>query len=168
MVLAFVKWLVPQCRNSELDNNMGGLYYGDQVTVPVIGSKDGTSITSVALTNAYDVANKTKIIPCGGYSKINFDILYTMGSGETSNSIEARVRCSPDGTNFYRLPNEAVSAGVSTLTTREFTFVGADAAAATISIGLDIFYKFVEISTKETGVASNAGTVYVEATLSGR
>jgi hypothetical protein len=144
------------------------LHYETQTTFPIIGTKKGTTVTPVALTNSYDVANKTKIIPCGGYSKINFDVLYTMGAAETSNSVELRIEGSPDGTNFYRIPNESVSGGTSTLTAREFTFVGANAAAATISIGLDIFYKYVRISAKETGVASNAGTVYIEATLSGK
>jgi len=145
-----------------------GLYYQSQDTFAIIGSKSGTTLTSVALTASYDVANKTNIFETGGYSKLNLDILYTMGATETSNSIEIRVQGSPDGTNMYRIPNEVVSAGTSTLTAREFTFVGTDAAAATISIGLDVFYKFVEVSVKETGKATNFGTVYVEATLSGK
>lgn len=145
------------------------LYYASQVTIPIIGSKDGTTRTAVALTTAYDVANKTKILETGGFSKLNLDALYTTGSGETNNSIELRVEGSPDGTNFYRIANEAVSGGTSTLTQREFTFVGASAATAyTISIGLDIFYKYVRVSAKESGVVTNAGTIYVEATLSGK
>ena len=144
------------------------LYYPTQELSVLIGTKSGTTRTAVTLTAAYDVANKTKTIETGGYSKLNLDILYTMGSGETTNSIETRIECSPDGTNWYRIPNESVSAGTSTLTAREFTFVGADAAAATISIGLDIFYKYMKISAKETGVAANFGTVYVEGTLSGK
>ena len=144
------------------------LSYGNHVTFPVIGTKDGTTRTSVALTDAYDVANKTKDFAVGGYSKANFDILYTMGATETTNSIEFRVECSPDGTNWYRIPNESVSGATSTLTAREFTFVGADAVAATISIGLDIFYKYLKVSVKETGKVTNFGTVYVECTLSGQ
>src|SRR3990167_3852187 len=127
------------------------LYYPVQQVSTLVGSKSGTTLTSVALTDAYDVANKTKVIECGGFSKINFDILYTMGATETSNSIELRVEGSPDGTNFYRIANESVSGGTSTLTRREFTYVGADAVAATISIGLDIFYKYLKVSVKETG-----------------
>lgn len=147
-----------------------GLSYSKQNTFVIVGSKNEmTNVrTSVALTTAYDVANKTKIIPVGGFSKLNIDILYTTGSGETSNSVEMRVQASPDGVNFYRIPNEAVSAGTSTLTQREFTFVGAAAATAyTISVGLDIFYKYVELSFKESGVVTNAGTIFAEGTLSG-
>jgi hypothetical protein len=109
----------------------------------------------------------TKTFKVGGYSKLDLAILYTMGAAETANSIEIQVEQSSDGVNFYRIPNETVSGGTSTLTAREFTFVGTNAAAATISIGLDIFYKYIKVSVKETGVAANAGTAYVEGTLSG-
>jgi hypothetical protein len=147
-----------------------GLSYPNQITFAVIGSRLAASPftrTSVALTSAYN-ADVTKSFAVGDYSKMNLDVLYTMGATESTNSIELKVEGSPDGTNWYRLPNESVSSGTSTLTAREFTFVGTNADAATISIGIDIFYKFIKVSAKETGVASNAGTVYVEATLSGR
>jgi hypothetical protein len=142
------------------------LYYPTQLRMTLIGSKAGTTRTSSALTTDY--ADNAKSIKTGGFSKLNLDVLYTMGATESSNSIELKVEGSPDGTNFYRIANEAVSGGTSTLTAREFTFVGVNAAAATISIGLDIFYKYVKVSAKETGVASNAGTAYIEATLSGK
>lgn len=141
--------------------------YKNLDTLVLIGSKSGTTRTSATLTAAYDAAATTKIFETGGFTKLNLDILYTMGATESSNSIEVRLRGSPDRTNFYRLSNESVSGGTSTLTAREFTFVGADAAAATISIGIDCFYKFMDVSIKETGKATNFGTVYVEATLAG-
>lgn len=146
-----------------------GLYYESQQIVPVIGTKSSTNTrTSVALTNAYDNAATTKIVEVGGYSKVDFAILYTMGASETGNSIEVRVDQSPDGVNFYRIPNETVSGGSSVLSAREFSFVGTNGTTSTISIGLDIFYKYVRVSFKETGVASNAGSVFCEGTLSGK
>lgn len=143
------------------------LSYNTHLSFPVIGTKSGTTRTAVSLPTSYN-GTVTKTFETSGYPKLNLDVLYTMGATETSNSVELKIECSPDGTNFYRIPNEAVSGGTSTLTAREFTFVGADAAAASISIGLDIFYKYVKVSAKETGVATNAGTVYVEGTLSGQ
>lgn len=140
--------------------------YKTQITHPIIGTKSGTTRTPVALTANY--ANNMKSFEVGGFTKINLDCLYTMGATETSNSIEIRVEGSPDGTNWYRLPNEAVSGATSTLTAREFIFVGTDAAAATISIGIDIFYKYFRVAVKESGVVTNAGTIYVEYTLSGQ
>lgn len=143
-----------------------GLKYNAQTTFVVLGSKSGTTRTASTLTNVY--TGNTKTFEVGGWSKMDLALNYTMGAGETSNSIEVKVEQSPDGTNFYRIPNESVAGGTSTLTAREFTFVGADAAAATISIGLDIFYKYVKVSVKETGVVTNAGSIYAEATLSGQ
>lgn len=146
---------------------MSGLYYTSQNPFVVIGSKSGTTRTAVTLPAAYN-GTVTKTFATGGFSKLNLDVLYTMGASETSNSIELKVEASPDGTNFYRIPNDTTVTGTSTLTAREFTFVGTNADAATISIGLDIFYKFVKVSAKETGVSSNSGTVYIEGTLSGK
>lgn len=151
---------------------MGGLYYPSQQKFVAVGSKDGTTRTSTALTTSYQSessSNPTKSFQCAGFSKVNFDILYTMGSGESGNTIEFKVEGSPDGSNWYRLANESASSGTSTLYAREFTHTGNDASTSAISLGLDIFYKYLRISFKEGGtVDSNAGTVYCEVTLSGK
>ncbi len=143
------------------------LYYPSQTVFVVIGTKSGTTRTAVTLPTAYD-STVTKTFKTGGYSKLNLDIFYTMGAAETSNTIDLKIEGSPDGTNFYRIPNETVSGGTSTLTASEFQFVGSDATTATISIGLDIFYKYMKVSAKEGGFSANHGTVYVEGTLSGQ
>jgi hypothetical protein len=143
------------------------LYYGSQTVATIIGTKAGTTRTSAALTTSY--ADNSKTLKVGGYSKVNLDVLYTTGAAETNNSVEIKFEGSPDGTNFYQTVNESVSGGTSTLALREFAYVGASAATAySFSIGLDIFYKYLKISVKESGVAANAGSVYVEATLSGQ
>lgn len=149
------------------------LHYEHSDPFVIFGSKNTTTLatTSIALTSAYQSESAgvpTKSFKTAGMSKLNLDLIYTMGAAETSNSIEIKFEGSPDGTNWYRIPNEAVSGGTSTITAREFTFVGTNAAAATISIGLDIFYRFMKVSAKETGVAANAGTVYGEVTLLGK
>ena len=144
------------------------LNYPVQQIITLIGSKSGTTRTSVTLTDAYGVANKTTIFPTGGMTKVNFSILYTMGATETTNSVELRLESSSDGTNFYRIPNEAVSAGTSTLTLREFPWVAVNAAPSSISLPLDLQDKYMRISVKETGVVTNFGTIYVEAIISGK
>lgn len=160
---------------------MGGLHYKSVDTFPIIGSvvytyeSDYTTIatatrTSVTLTDAYQAESSstpTKTFKTSHYSKLNLDVLYTMGGSETSNSIELKIEGSPDGINFYRIANDLTSGATSTLTAREFTFVGTNAAAATISVGLDIFYEYFRVSAKETGVATNFGTIYCEATILG-
>lgn len=148
-----------------------GLAYAEQTTRTIWGTISGTTRSSVALTAAYQAQSgftvPTYKFETGGFSKMNLSVLYTMGATETSNSLEIKVEQSADGTNFYRIPNDAASAGTSTLTAREFTFVGTNAAAATISVGLDLFYKYIKVSGKETGKVTNFGTVYAEVTLSG-
>ena len=143
------------------------LRYQEQQLGVLIGSKSGTTRTAIALVSTYD-ATTTKSIETGGFSQIVLDVNYTMGATETSNSIEIKVEVSQDGTNFYRLMNEGVSGGTSTLTVREFTYTGVNAAAAPISLPLDVMYKYMKFSFKETGVASNVGSVYAEYCLSGQ
>lgn len=160
-----------------------GLYYTDTITFPVFGSiaytylNDKVTIstatrTAVELESTYQnesgATEATKTFKTEGFSKLNLDILYTMGASETSNSIEIKAEGSPDGVNYYRIPNESVTAGTSTITARELTFVGANGAATTISWGCDIFYKYMKLSAKETGVASNKGSIYGEVTLLGK
>jgi hypothetical protein len=144
---------------------MSGLHYPNQYVVPVIGSKDGTTITEVALTAAYSGNNQS--FPTAGMSKMNLDISYTMNAADSANSIQVQLEGSNDGVNFFRLPNDETSGATSTITAREFTYVGAAGTNAKISIGLDIFYKFMKVSIKETA-ATTLGTVFVEATLNGK
>ncbi len=144
------------------------LFYRSQDQFPLFGTKLTSAPftrTPVALTAAY--TGTTKEIKSAGYSKFNLDVLYTMGAAETANTLEIKIEASFDGVNWYRIPNESNTNGVSTLYARNWTFTGTDAAAATISIGIDIFYKYLKISVQETGVAANAGTIFAEATLSG-
>jgi hypothetical protein len=146
-----------------------GLRYDSQQTFPVFGTKLETSPftrTPATLTAAY--TGNAKEFKVAGFSKFDLAVLYTMGAAETANTIEVKFEHSPDGTNWYRIPNESNTNGVSTLYARNWTFTGTDAAAATISIGIDVFYKYLKVSVQETGVAANAGTIYAEGTLSGQ
>lgn len=142
------------------------LRYKNQQLGVLIGSKSGTTRTAVALQSSYH-ADLTKEIETGGFSQIVVDMNYTMGATETANSIEMRVKVSQDGTNYYQIVNETVSAGTSTITAREFTYVGVNAAASAISIPLDVMYRYMQFEFKESGVVTNAGTLYAEYTLSG-
>lgn len=148
-----------------------GLYYPTQTAVVLIGTKVGTTRTAAALTTAYTGNNK--VFHTAGYSELVVDISYTTGSGETNNSIEIKLEDSAekvsDAVNFYQLTNESASAGTSTITQREFTFVGAAAATTyNLSYRIDISYPTMKLSVKESGVAANAGTIFVEGTLSGK
>lgn len=152
-----------------------GLSFPEQNNFAIVGTKllvAPYTRTPWVLTAAYPTTetgtNALKSFRTTGMSKLNLDVFYTEGATESANSVQLRIEVSPDGTNWYAIPNETVSGGTSTLSAREFTFVGNDATTATISIGLDIFNKFVRVAAKETGVVTNFGTLYVEATTSGR
>ncbi len=147
--------------------------YETQQPFVAIGTKSGTTRTSITLESTYQTESgqtkPTKTFACGGMTKMNIDLLYTLGASETANSIEVKIEASSDGTNYYRVPADTTAGGTSTITEREFTFVGANTTAPyAIGISLDIFYKFLKISIKETGVAANKGTIYGEVTQSGK
>ncbi len=142
------------------------LYYPNVTPVIWIGTKSGTTITAHALTNVYTGSTATKYV--SGFSEMTIDVQYITGAAETNNSIDIKIEHSVDGTNFYQLTNEAASAGVSTLTARNFNFVGASAATTyAFSYRLDISYKYIRVSAQEEGVAANAGTVFIEGVLAG-
>jgi len=144
-------------------------YFPSVRTDVLVGSKTSASvITSVALTDAYDVANKTKTVDVGSFTRVSFDIAYTVGASETSNTIHMRLDASSDGVNFFQLGNESATAGASVITQREITFVGAAAGTYKISSMMDISYKKIRVSFKESGVVTNAGSVYCEISLSGK
>lgn len=145
----------------------GGLFYPVLSQVTLVGTKSGTTCTPVALTANYN-STVSKTFPVGGNSELVLYIAYTTGSGETSNSIETKIEAGNDSTNLYQLTNEHALAGVSTITQREFTFVGASAGTAyKITYRLDVTYPIMKVSFKESGVVTNAGTVFCEATLGG-
>lgn len=150
----------------------GGNYYPITKITPLIGSKDDSNTrTSIEMESTYQsesATEATKTFETGGYSKMNFYILYTMGAAETSNSVEFKIEGSSDRTNFYQFVNDTTSGATSTLTQREFTVVGNNGSTIAIAVPLDVQDKYCRISFKETGVASNKGSVFAEVTLSGR
>lgn len=143
-----------------------GYTFQSKPAAVLIGSKSGTTRTGEELESTYD-AGATAAIETGGMSKATFYIDYVMGSSETGNSIQVRIKTSPDNTNWYQLVNESASGGTSTLDEREFTFTGVDATTAPIVLPLDINDLNLQIEVKETGVGSVKGTVFVEVVLGG-
>ena len=147
------------------------LNYPTIQTAVLFGSKTAANVaTGVTLESTYQTDEATtaiKTFETGGFSKLALGIIYTMGAAETTNSIEVRIEQSPDKVNWYRIMNDSTSGATSTLTAREFLFVGTNGAAANIDIFLDIAYKYMRVAVKETGVAANKGTAFGEATLSG-
>lgn len=120
-----------------------------------------TAFSNVTLTNAF--TGNQFVVDCGGMSKLTLDVNYAMGSAETGNTMEFQLEHSPDnGTNWYKLVIDTTTT-VSTITPRVWTM-----APEKLNVIVDIAYKKVRLSLKETGVATNYGTATVVATLSGQ
>lgn len=151
--------------------SFGGNRHPQTDTHVLIGSKTAAGVrTGVELESTYSTTEDTeptKTFAVAGFTKLTLDGAYTMGASETGNTIEAIVESSTDRVNWTALSNDNTSGATSTLTNREFQFTGVDGDTDQFQIFLDIAYKYVRVSFKETGVASNKGNVFVEATLVG-
>ena len=98
------------------------LMYSQQDEYAIIGSKSGTTRTSVALPTRYIyTGTASKAFETGEFTKVELGVLYTAGTGETANTLLIRVEGSPDGTNFYKFANDSTSGATSTITLREFS-----------------------------------------------
>lgn len=151
---------------------MSGLSYETTQISTLIGSQTAAGVrTGVTLESTYQAESSTKAtksFKIAGFSKLNLSILYTMGAAETANTVEIRMEQSPDGINWYQLVNDTTSAGTSTLDAREFVFTGVNASTKEISLPLDISDAYCRVSFKESGVASNKGTLFCKITLLGQ
>lgn len=127
------------------------LYYENQ-PVDVIFS-------GVTLTSAY--TGNRKSFETGGFTKLSLDVTYTMGAAESANTLEIQLESSPNGTDWYVLVIDATTT-ISAITARAWQM-----SEGSLNFMLDIAYKYVRVSIKETGVASNAGTATITTTLSG-
>lgn len=151
--------------------SFGGHRHPQTDTYVLIGSKTAAGVrTGVELESTYSTTEDTeptKTFAVAGYTKMTLDFLYTMGGSETSNTIEVKLEGSPDRVNWYELSNDDTSGATSTLTNREFQVTGTNGSTKEFQIFIDVAYKYVRVSCKESGVASNKGNVFCEATLVG-
>ena len=145
------------------------LYYQSQNPLIIIGSATAAGTrTGTTLTSAYTGAAKATFAT-GSMSKLNLDIAYTTGTSETGTTLAWKVEVSPDNINWYRIQNEAVSTGTSTLSDREWQHAGGTGATTyNIALGIDIFNKYAKVSFKENSVSSNYGSLFCALTLSGK
>lgn len=117
---------------------------------------DDVTLTANHTDNEY-------VLSVAGMEKLSLDIDYAQGAAETGNICHFKIEHSTDGTNWHQLVIDDTTT-VSDITGREWNITG-DAA---LNVILDIAYKQVRISVRETGVVANAGTVTMVALPSGR
>lgn len=116
---------------------------------------DGVTLTTGFADNRYS----TEV---GGMSKLSLDIDYTRGATEASSKLQMQIEHSTDNVNWYSLVIDETST-VSTITPRVWELEGTNK----VNIILDIAYKNIRISVKESGAVTNAGTVSIGYVVSG-
>lgn len=128
-------------------------YYPNQVTRP--------AFENVTLTAAF--SGNRKSFETEGMEKLSLDIKYLQGATESANKIELQLEHSPDkGTTWYSLVIDATGA-TSVLTPRVWEVTGDN----NVNIIVDIAYKMMRLSIRESGVVTNFGTATVTYTVSG-
>jgi len=129
------------------------LYYPSQVSRNIF--------SSVALTAAY--TGNAVSFTTEGFSKLSLDISYAMGATETLNTMEIKLDASHNGSDWYTLVIDETTT-VSEISPRAWQI----SVDGNYNIIVDIAYKFMRCSIKETGVVTNAGTASITYTLSGQ
>ena len=116
-------------------------------------TRSGTIRESSELTASFVPGT---IIDVEDYGVLSLLVKYTMGSGETGNSVVLKVELSVDGTNFYCETDNEVSLSVKTYT---FEALSPPGTYDLIKVDVPIAgMKYARVSAKEVGVASQYGT----------
>jgi hypothetical protein len=138
-----------------------------------------TLATNQTLTASYVIAAKTGAdvtyplyIELTGIDQVTLDYSYTTGVGESSNTIELKVELAnpangfPVDADWVQEPQMSVSGGTTTIVGNIYQSAGASAATTySYKAYIPVSDKFMRVSVKESGVASNAGNVSIKATL---
>lgn len=134
-------------------------FYANQ---PVVVAFNNVALTSAYTGNRYSLVTKE-------FAKLSLDVKYTRGAGEAASKLFFQLEHSPEETptNWYSLVIDETTT-TSVLTAREWE-ISASGAGGSVSLNVlvDIAYKNMRISLKETGVVTNAGTATVTTVLSG-
>ena len=140
-------------------------YKRQDFNTPVIG-------TSTSPAVLFETFEDSGVIHIGGAESVTLLIAYTMGTGESGNSIDLQYEISSDGVTYYPVPNITFSSGAGTWNLRADTFAATQSAgtydyyAITLT---DIQGKSLKISAKESGtIDANAGSCYISAIIAGR
>lgn len=145
---------------------MGYTYQSPEISL--IGDKSDSVLSPEKLgaEYAYGASGSLSI---GGMSKADFYVSYGMGSSETSNSAELQIEMTPnkEGVLWYKKVGETQSGNQTALNIHEYTFTGTDSDTLRICFPINIQGKTMTVRAKETGMATNAGYVYVGVVLSG-
>ena len=135
----------------------------------------GDQTTRKTLESTYVSGNVSEGIVVQNAEQLLLEVEYTMGTAETSNSIQLKVEFAdplnipsnggtPADTDWYGEVTESASSGTVTINLAEYSFDAVSSAGTydRFVIALPNSSQFVRVSMKETGVASNKGSASVK------
>ena len=120
-------------------------------------TRNGTIRESSQLTDSFVPGT---IIDVEDYGVLSLLVKYTMGSGESGNSVTLKVELSVDGTDFYCETDNEVS-----LCMKSYTFEALSSPGTYDCFKIDVpiaGMNHAKISVKELGVTSQYGTCEIK------
>lgn len=128
--------------------------YPNQPVIPVFAA--GTVLTAAYTGNRFT-------LPVAGFQKLSLDIRYARGAAEAASKLFMQLDTSSDGgTTWQNLVIDTTGA-TSVITPREWEI----GTTNNLNVLVDIAYKMMRVSLRESGVSTNVGNAQVTATLSG-
>ncbi|MDP2898746.1 MAG: hypothetical protein Q8Q12_19585 [bacterium] len=126
----------------------------DAVKTRIAGAetRNGTIRENAQLTSSFVPGT---VIDVEDYGVLSLLVKYTMGTGETGNSVVLKVELSVDGTSFYCETDNEVS-----LSAKTYTFEALSAPGTYDSFKVDVpisGMRYARVSAKEIGVAAQYG-----------
>ena len=120
-------------------------------------TRNGTIRESSQLTASFVPGT---VVDVEDYGVLSLLVKYTMGNGESGNSVVLKVELSVDGTNFYAETDNEVSVSVKTYTFEALSSPGTyDFFKVDVTIaGME----YAKVSAREIGVAAQYGTCEVK------
>lgn len=123
------------------------------------------AFNNVALTAAF--TGNRYVQPVAGFNKLSVDIDYTRGGGEAASVFKMQIEHSPEDvpTNWFSLVIDET--GTESVLTPRVWSVTPTGSNSKLNVILDMAYKNIRISIRETGVVTNAGTATITIVPSG-
>lgn len=119
------------------------------------------ALVDVSLTS--DFNDNSHVFSSGGFTEVSIDIDYERGVGEVDSSLELKLEHSMDGGDtWYSLVIDN-TVDTSVVTPRVWRVV----EGGRVNVLVQIAYKLMRVSVRETGVSSAAGKTTVFYTPSG-
>ena len=133
---------------------------------PVQNTNDfiGTKASPSTLTTSY--GDNTKTFETGGMVQVVLYIQYVANAG--TNVLAVKIDRSPDRVDNYQQITELYDAGTATISLAAHNFTSSSGTTYKLSLPVQIAGSYTRASVLETVNSGTAGTIWIQAEISGK